>query len=301
MVAALGGEGAFVVHTEFAVDAKGEPVVVEVAARAPGALVSELARLHTGVNLEEVNLALQAGLPVPDPEPTGVQAAWVWVPVMPGERYRRTPPMGCERLVHVRQAAKETHTGTSGAIGVAVTLADMEAAHPSATAPHIPAADVAATARLTVHAPEEMQDLGRALAGLLRPGDLVMLTGELGAGKTTLTRGLGEGLGVRGAVTSPTFVIARVHPSLTGGPALVHVDAYRLGGGLDEMEDLDLDVSLPDSVVVVEWGEGKVEDLTEDRLHVVIDRVVGDTDDDRRQVTLTGVGERWAGVDLALV
>ncbi|OII59561.1 MULTISPECIES: tRNA (adenosine(37)-N6)-threonylcarbamoyltransferase complex ATPase subunit type 1 TsaE [unclassified Streptomyces] len=177
----------------------------------------------------------------------------------------------------------------------------MEAAHPSATAPHIPAADVAATARLTVHAPEEMQDLGRALAKLLSPGDLVMLTGELGAGKTTLTRGLGEGLGVRGAVTSPTFVIARVHPSLTGGPALVHVDAYRLGGGLDEMEDLDLDVSLPDSVVVVEWGEGKVEDLTEDRLHVVIDRVVGDTDDDRRQVTLTGVGERWSGVDLALL
>ena len=115
--------------------------------------------------------------------------------------------------------------------------------------------------RLTVPDPAAMQDLGRALAGLLRPGDLVLLSGELGAGKTTLTRGLGVGLGVRGAVTSPTFVIARVHPSLIGGPALVHVDAYRLGGGLDEMEDLDLDVSLPESVVVVEWGEGKVEDL----------------------------------------
>ena len=113
-----------------------------------------------------------------------------------------------------------------------------------------------------------MRDLGRRLAELLRPGDLVMLTGELGAGKTTLTRGLGEGLGVRGAVTSPTFVIARVHPSLAGGPPLVHVDAYRLGGGLDEMEDLDLDVSLPESVVVVEWGEGKVEELSDDRLHV---------------------------------
>ncbi|MER5889627.1 tRNA (adenosine(37)-N6)-threonylcarbamoyltransferase complex ATPase subunit type 1 TsaE [Streptomyces sp. NPDC001941] len=164
-------------------------------------------------------------------------------------------------------------------------------------APHSPAAEAAA--RLTVDSPEAMQDLGRSLAALLRPGDLVMLTGELGAGKTTLTRGLGEGLGVRGAVTSPTFVIARVHPSLTGGPALVHVDAYRLGGGLDEMEDLDLDVSLPDSVVVVEWGDGKVEDLSEDRLHVVIDRVVGATDDDRRTVTLTGYGTRWSAVDLA--
>ncbi|MYV54749.1 tRNA (adenosine(37)-N6)-threonylcarbamoyltransferase complex ATPase subunit type 1 TsaE [Streptomyces sp. SID3212] len=151
---------------------------------------------------------------------------------------------------------------------------------------------------LTVESPERMRELGLGLASLLRPGDLVMLTGELGAGKTTLTRGLGEGLGVRGAVTSPTFVIARVHPSLVDGPALVHVDAYRLGGGLDEMEDLDLDVSLPESVVVVEWGEGKVEELSDDRLHVRIDRVVGDTDDDRREVTLTGVGARWADADL---
>jgi tRNA threonylcarbamoyladenosine biosynthesis protein TsaE len=138
-----------------------------------------------------------------------------------------------------------------------------------------------------------MRDLGRRLAGLLRPGDLVMLSGELGAGKTTLTRGLGEGLGVRGAVTSPTFVIARVHPPLGEGPALVHVDAYRLGGGLDEMEDLDLDVSLSDSVIVVEWGDAKVEDLSQDRLRVVIERAVGATDDERRVVTVTGVGPRW--------
>ncbi len=155
-----------------------------------------------------------------------------------------------------------------------------------------------------------MQELGRRLAPLLRPGDLVLLTGELGAGKTTLTRGLGEALGVRGAVTSPTFVIARVHPSLTGGPALVHVDAYRLGGGLDEMEDLDLDVSLPESVVVVEWGEGKVEELSEDRLHVVIGRAVGaeapggadgalvEAADDVREVTVTGLGARWADAGL---
>lgn len=175
----------------------------------------------------------------------------------------------------------------------------MEAPHNS------PAAELAegaahgtptGTVNLAVESPEQMRALGRRIAGVLRPGDLVMLTGELGAGKTTLTRGLGEGLGVRGAVTSPTFVIARVHPALGDGPALVHVDAYRLGGGLDEMEDLDLDVSLPDSVVVVEWGDGKVEELADDRLRVLIDRAVGDTDDERRAVTLVGVGERWAGL-----
>ncbi|MFE1321497.1 tRNA (adenosine(37)-N6)-threonylcarbamoyltransferase complex ATPase subunit type 1 TsaE [Kitasatospora phosalacinea] len=158
---------------------------------------------------------------------------------------------------------------------------------------------------LTVETAERMTGLGRRLAALLRPGDLVLLSGELGAGKTTLTRGLGEGLGVRGAVTSPTFVIARVHPSLTGGPALVHVDAYRLGGGLEEMEDLDLDVSLPESVVVVEWGEGKVEELSEDRLEVRIERTLGgeavgalDGESDGRRVTFTGLGGRWDGADL---
>lgn len=172
-------------------------------------------------------------------------------------------------------------------------------------APHYPAPvnDPAPVNSLgvTVTSPEQMGDLGRRLAKLLRPGDLVMLTGELGAGKTTLTRGLGEGLGVRGAVTSPTFVIARVHPSLSEGPPLVHVDAYRLGGGLDEMEDLDLDVSLPESVIVVEWGDGKVEELSDDRLRVVIDRTVGDTTDEVREVTLTGFGPRWAEADLTLL
>ncbi|WP_210591573.1 tRNA (adenosine(37)-N6)-threonylcarbamoyltransferase complex ATPase subunit type 1 TsaE [Streptomyces sp. GESEQ-35] len=163
-------------------------------------------------------------------------------------------------------------------------------------APHSPA-----DTELIVQSPDQMKELGRRLAKLLRAGDLVMLSGELGAGKTTLTRGLGEGLGVRGAVTSPTFVIARVHPSLGDGPPLVHVDAYRLGGGLDEMEDLDLDVSLTDSVIVVEWGEGKVEDLTDDRLQVVIHRAVGDTTDEVRQVTLSGLGERWASADLSVL
>ncbi|MEV7088989.1 tRNA (adenosine(37)-N6)-threonylcarbamoyltransferase complex ATPase subunit type 1 TsaE [Streptomyces sp. NPDC093085] len=191
----------------------------------------------------------------------------------------------------------------------------MEAPRPTGTTPRT--AGTATRTVLAVDSPARMTALGLRLAALLRPGDLVMLTGELGAGKTTLTRGLGEGLGVRGAVTSPTFVIARVHPSLTGGPALVHVDAYRLGGGLDEMEDLDLDVSLPDSVIVVEWGDGKVEELSEDRLHVVIERAVGDagtmaatdatdaTDapdgDDRRTVTVTGLGPRWADADLTVL
>ncbi|MFH9606342.1 tRNA (adenosine(37)-N6)-threonylcarbamoyltransferase complex ATPase subunit type 1 TsaE [Streptomyces sp. NPDC017448] len=169
-------------------------------------------------------------------------------------------------------------------------------AAPGGTGEPAGAVPEAVSVTLTVTSPEQMQELGRRLARVLAPGDLVMLTGELGAGKTTLTRGLGEGLGVRGAVTSPTFVIARVHPSLTGGPALVHVDAYRLGGGLDEMEDLDLDVSLPESVVVVEWGDGKVEELSEDRLRVLIDRATGDTDDERREVTLVGIGARWAGL-----
>ncbi|MET8899092.1 tRNA (adenosine(37)-N6)-threonylcarbamoyltransferase complex ATPase subunit type 1 TsaE [Streptomyces sp. NPDC048232] len=154
---------------------------------------------------------------------------------------------------------------------------------------------------ITVTSPEQMRELGRRLAKLLRAGDLVMLSGELGAGKTTLTRGLGEGLGVRGAVTSPTFVIARVHPSLGDGPPLVHVDAYRLSGGLDDMEDLDLDVSLPDSVIVVEWGEGKVEELTDDRLQLWIHRAVGDTTDEVRHVTVTGVGARWAETDTSVL
>jgi tRNA threonylcarbamoyladenosine biosynthesis protein TsaE len=157
---------------------------------------------------------------------------------------------------------------------------------------------------------EAMHRLGEALARLLRPGDLVVLSGGLGAGKTTLTQGIGRGLRVRGDVTSPTFVIARVHPSTTDGPPLVHVDAYRLSS-LDEVDDLDLDASLEDAVTVVEWGEGKVEGLAEDRLLVDVERPTGAADavvaeplDDTaepRTVTVRGVGPRWAGVDLARV
>ncbi len=119
-------------------------------------------------------------------------------------------------------------------------------------------------------------------------------SGGLGAGKTTLTQGIGGGLDISGAVTSPTFVIARVHRSRSGGPDLVHVDAYRVGSRL-EVDDLDLDASLPDSVTVVEWGAGKVEGLAADRLVVTLARAEGSTDDETRTVTVTGFGARWTG------
>jgi tRNA threonylcarbamoyladenosine biosynthesis protein TsaE len=122
---------------------------------------------------------------------------------------------------------------------------------------------------LTAASADDMLALGRRLAAVLLPGDLVVLSGDLGAGKTTLVQGIGAGLGVRGPVTSPTFVIARVHPSLTGGPALVHADAYRLNSPA-EVDDLDLDASLETSVTVVEWGGGLVEGLAPDRLDVSI-------------------------------
>ena len=139
---------------------------------------------------------------------------------------------------------------------------------------------------------ETMRGLGRSIAGQLGPGDLIVLTGSLGAGKTTFTQGLGAGLGIRGAVTSPTFVIARVHPSEVGGPALVHVDAYRLGG-IDELDDLDLDTALDQAVTVVEWGEGLAEGLSESRLEINIVRGDGDVDDEHRRVEITPIGPRW--------
>nr|WP_255471910.1 tRNA (adenosine(37)-N6)-threonylcarbamoyltransferase complex ATPase subunit type 1 TsaE [Quadrisphaera setariae] len=150
---------------------------------------------------------------------------------------------------------------------------------------------------LAVPTAEDMHELGRALARLLRPGDLVVLTGDLGAGKTTLTQGVGDGLGVRGPVTSPTFVISRVHPSLVGGPALVHVDAYRLGSA-GEVDDLDLDTSLEEAVTVVEWGAGLVEQLAADRLEVQLERPSTEADGEGRRVVLRGVGARWEGVEL---
>lgn len=159
--------------------------------------------------------------------------------------------------------------------------------------------------RQVIAGPEQMEQLGRQIGGTLRAGDLLVLTGPLGAGKTTMTRGIGEALGVRGPVTSPTFVLARTHPSRIGGAPLVHVDAYRLGSGL-ELDDLDIDFAR--SVVVVEWGGGMLDGVAESWLDVRIERPHGarsvtelaDTGDDElvepRTVTMTGHGARWSDV-----
>ena len=156
---------------------------------------------------------------------------------------------------------------------------------------------------VTVSTPEEMGELGAAIARQLRAGDLIALDGELGAGKTTFTRGLGEQLRVRGAVTSPTFVLARTHPR-PDGPPLVHVDAYRLGSPA-ELDDLDIDFA--GSIVVVEWAAGMLDGITEDWLGLQITRPRGGpasessaTEDgvEPRIVEITPHGERWSGVDL---
>jgi tRNA threonylcarbamoyladenosine biosynthesis protein TsaE len=138
---------------------------------------------------------------------------------------------------------------------------------------------------------EDTKALGARLGAVLRAGDLVVLTGPLGAGKTALAQGIGAGMGVQGRVASPTFVIARVHPpARDGGAALVHVDAYRLGS-LEEVDDLDLDVDAADSVTVVEWGHGLVEQLADARLEVVLERR---DDTEERVATLTPSGGDWA-------
>ena len=160
-------------------------------------------------------------------------------------------------------------------------------------------------AKLEVSTPDEMHELGLKLARLLEAGDLVVLTGPLGAGKTTLTRGVGEGLTAIGNVSSPTFVIARTHKRKDGGPVLVHVDAYRLGGPL-ELDDLDIDYE--NSIVLVEWGKGMTDDLVESWLEIIIERaraVEHAADEaeaaDPRTVSILGYGPRWKNVTLAEV
>jgi tRNA threonylcarbamoyladenosine biosynthesis protein TsaE len=166
---------------------------------------------------------------------------------------------------------------------------------------------------LKVTTAEQTHALGAALAGVLRAGDLLVLTGELGAGKTTFTQGLGEGLGVREGVISPTFVLVRIHPNLPdgpnpGGPDLVHVDAYRLGSA-SEIDDIDLENTLDSSVTVVEWGRGRVEHLSDSRLEVELHRSLGgsslgnsspevldfdaEDDDEPRTIIIRGFGPRW--------
>lgn len=151
---------------------------------------------------------------------------------------------------------------------------------------------------LTIGTPHQMAELGALIAAELHAGDVVALNGELGAGKTTLTRGLGEALGIRGTVTSPTFVLARTHPRLDGGAPLVHVDAYRLGDAA-ELDDLDIDFDA--SIVVVEWAAGMLDAIADAWLQVDIRRPIGGQETEEgvepREVRLTGHGERWSGVD----
>ena len=119
----------------------------------------------------------------------------------------------------------------------------------------------------------DTKKLGEELGAALEAGDLVVLDGPLGAGKTTFTQGIARGMGVKGRVTSPTFVIAREHSSIGNGPSLVHVDAYRLGDDpLGELDALDLDSALEEAVVVAEWGGGLVEQLAQRYVHVTLDR-----------------------------
>ena len=174
-------------------------------------------------------------------------------------------------------------------------------------------------ASLETAGPEGTRALGARLARLLRAGDLVLLSGALGAGKTTLAQGIGSAMGVRGRISSPTFVIARVHPAPGERPDLIHVDAYRISS-LEEVDALDLESSMEESVTLVEWGEGKVEALAESRLEIAIARPRGGlgaapaeragddgaravtdlagADDGRRTITVTALGPRWAGADL---
>ena len=145
------------------------------------------------------------------------------------------------------------------------------------------------TISIRLDSADETHAWGARLGAALQAGDVLVLTGGLGAGKTTLTQGIAEGLGVRGPITSPTFVIARIHPSLVGGPALVHVDAYRLGGP-DELDDLDLDADIAVSVTVVEWGAGMAEALAAEHLEIVLQPDAGGA---ARTATLVPTGDRF--------
>lgn len=152
------------------------------------------------------------------------------------------------------------------------------------------------SAELTIVVPtaDAMRELGAAIGRACRGGDVLILSGDLGAGKTTFTQGMARGIGIVEPVTSPTFVIARAHPNPQGGPGLVHVDAYRLGSSL-ELDDLDLDADLEHSVVVVEWGGGLAEGLADARVDLVLSRS-DDEDDETRVVVITPRGSRWDGV-----
>ena len=176
-----------------------------------------------------------------------------------------------------------------------------------------------------VETAEQTHQLAAGIGSVLEAGDLLVLTGELGAGKTTFTQGLGEGLGVREGIISPTFVLVRIHPNLSegprpGGPDLVHVDAYRLES-VTEIDDIDLENTMDSSVTVVEWGRERVEHLSDSRLEVELHRRLGsaglpristspespegperadvldfapEDDDEPRTIVIRGFGPRWA-------
>lgn len=150
-------------------------------------------------------------------------------------------------------------------------------------------------AKLQISTAEDMHEFGSKLAGILKAGDLVILTGPLGAGKTTFTRGVGEGLRAIGNVSSPTFVIARTHKRENSEVPLVHVDAYRLSS-LHEFDDLDIDID--HSIVLVEWGRGFAEELAESWLDIEIGRDhTGESD--IRDVTVTAHGSRFENARLS--
>ncbi len=152
--------------------------------------------------------------------------------------------------------------------------------------------------KLETQSAQESRELGKLLGERLRAGDLVLLHGELGAGKTTFTQGIAEGLQVAGRVVSPTFIVARVHESAVNGPQLIHVDAYRIEDGLD-LETLDLDTSLPECVTVIEWGAGKAEVLSDSRLEIHLrtseqaDSNWAELVDESRIVEMIAVGDEW--------
>ncbi len=152
------------------------------------------------------------------------------------------------------------------------------------------------SARYTVTTADQMRSLGHRLGLACAGGDVVVLIGDLGAGKTTITQGIALGLGIAEAITSPTFVIARVHANAGEGPDLVHVDAYRLGS-LVEVDDLDLESDLERSVMVVEWGEGMVDGLSSSRLVVRLSSSEREADE-TRTVDIVAEGGHWTTHDL---